>query len=84
LQAIDNLGLEAPHVIHRFFAKATMKLFGQANTNHPTPRVLHQDKASDNRSNGQANDEAGQGRNGDGRHGDTPSIRNSTIMLDGH
>jgi hypothetical protein len=48
LQAIDNLGLEAPHVIHRFFAKATMKLFGQANTNHPTPRVLHQDKASDN------------------------------------
>jgi hypothetical protein len=27
LQAIDNLGLEAPHVIHRFFAKATMALW---------------------------------------------------------
>jgi hypothetical protein len=72
LQAIDDLDLEAPHVIRRFFAKATMKLFGQANADHPTPRVLHQDKASDNRSNGQANNEAGQSRNGD-RHGDTTS-----------
>jgi hypothetical protein len=71
LQAIDDFRFEAAHVIPCCFAKPTMKLPSQANTDQPTPRVLHQDKGSDNNSNGQANAQASKEGNGDG-HGDTP------------
>jgi hypothetical protein len=50
LQAIDDFRFEAAHMIRRCFAKATMEVSRQANADQPTPRVLHQDKASDNSS----------------------------------
>src|SRR5262249_36357665 len=74
LQAIDDFRFEAAHMIRRFFAQATMKLFGQANTDHPTPGVLHQRKASDNYSSHQAENHSDEGGNC-GAHGDTPPIR---------
>jgi hypothetical protein len=64
-------------MIRRFPAQPTMMLFGQPQADHPTPR---QRKASAGHSNHQANDQCDNGGNGDG-HGDTPSIRNSTIVL---
>ena len=60
-------------MIRRFLSQPTMKLFGQAKADHPTPRALHQGKTSDSRSKHQANDQSGNGGNGDG-HGNTPPI----------
>jgi len=42
--------------------------------------AFHQDKASENSPNDDPDNQAGNGNKGDG-HGDTPPIRNSTIML---
>jgi len=56
-------------MIRRFLSQPTMKFFRQANTDHPTPRALHQGKASDSRSKDQANDQSGNGSKRDG-HGD--------------
>src|SRR5262245_9263376 len=60
-------------MICRFLSQPTMKFFRQANTDHPTPRALHQGKASDSRSKDQANDQSGNGSKRDG-HGNTPPI----------
>jgi len=69
-------------MIRRFFSQATMKLLRQAKTNYPMSRPsFHQDKASDNRSYRQADDETSDNGNRDG-HGDTTSNRTKrTIML---
>jgi hypothetical protein len=80
LQAIDDLGFETAHVIRSFVSQATMKFFRKANADHPTPGVLHPPKASDASPNGDPDNQSGHGGKGDG-HGDTPPIRNSTIML---
>jgi len=66
-------------MIRRFLSQPTMKFFRQANTDHPTPRALHQGKASDSRSKDQANDQSGNGSKRDG-HGDTPSNRTKRLM----
>src|SRR5262245_44106711 len=81
-QASDDLRFEAAHMIRRFFSQATMKLLRQAKTNYPMSRPsFHQDKASDNRSYRQADDETSDNSNRDG-HGDTTSNRTKrTIML---
>jgi hypothetical protein len=74
LQATDDLGFEAAHMIRRFLSQPTMEFFRQAKANNPMSRPpFHQGKASDNRSNGDPDNQAG-GNNGDG-HGDTPPIR---------
>jgi hypothetical protein len=58
-----------------------MKLFRQANADHPTPRAFHQRKASDDRSKGDPDNQASNGSKRDG-HGDTTSNRTKrTIML---
>jgi hypothetical protein len=67
------LGLQVPHMVGCGFHQPTLKLFGQANADHPTPGALHQGKASDDRSKGDP-DNQGNGGNGDG-HGDTTSNR---------
>src|SRR5262249_2732498 len=70
-QASDDLRFEATHMIRRFFSQATMKLLRQAKTNYPMSRPsFHQDKASDNRSYRQADDETSDNGNRAG-HGDT-------------
>ena len=51
-------------MIRRFLSQPTMKFFGQANTDHPTPRAFHQDKASDDGSNGDPDNQASNGSNG--------------------
>jgi hypothetical protein len=69
------------HMIRCFLSQATMKLPRQANADHPMSQLaFHQDKASDNSPNDDPDNQAGNGDKGDG-HGDTPPIRNSTIML---
>jgi hypothetical protein len=83
LQAIDDFRFETAHMIRCFFSQATMKLLGQSKTNNPMSRPsFHQNKASDNRSYRQADDETSDDGNRDGlnvHHGDTPPIRNRTI-----
>jgi hypothetical protein len=75
LQATDDLGFEAAHMIRRFLSQPTMEFFRQAKANNPMSRPpFHQGKASDNRSNGDPDNQAGNGNNDDG-HGDTPPIR---------
>jgi len=66
-------------MIRRFLSQPTMKLFGQAKADHPTPRAFHQHKASDDCSKDQANDQSGNGSKRDG-HGDTPAIRTKMLM----
>jgi hypothetical protein len=78
LQAIDDLGFEAAHVIRRFIAEPAVEFFGQANADHPRP--VHQGKASDDGSGREAENQSDEGGNC-GAHGNTPPIRNSTIML---
>jgi hypothetical protein len=77
LQSIDDFRFEAAHVIRGFLSQATMKLLRQANADNPMSRPpLHQDKASDNRSYRQADDETSDNGNCDGlnvHHGDTTS-----------
>src|SRR4029453_7661413 len=81
LQATDDFRFEAPLGNGSFLSQPTMKLLRQPKADHPMSRPpLRQGKASDGCSKHQANDQSGNGGNGDG-HGDTPSIRNSTIML---
>src|SRR5262245_56724687 len=67
-------------MIPRFFAEPTMKLLRQSNADHATPGMLHQGKASDNGSGHEAENQSDEGGNC-GAHGDTPPIRNSTIMV---
>jgi len=67
-------------MIPRFFAEPTMKLLRQSNADHPTPGMLHQGKASDNGSGREAENQSDEGDKC-GAHGDTPPIRNSTIMV---
>src|SRR5262245_53852051 len=67
-------------MIPRFFAEPTMKLLRQSNADHPAPGMLHQGKASDNGSGHEAENQSDEGGNC-GAHGDTPPIRNSTIMV---
>jgi hypothetical protein len=74
LQATEHLGFEAAHMIRRLLSQPTMEFFGQPQTDHPMSRPsLRQGKPSDGRSKHQANDQSGNGGNGDG-HGDTPPI----------
>src|SRR5262245_3931645 len=80
LQATEHFRFEAAHMIPRFFAEPTMKLLRQSNADHPTPGMLHQGKASDNGSGHEAENQSDEGGNC-GAHGDTPPIRNSTIMV---
>src|SRR5262249_11853349 len=80
LQATEHFRFEAAHMIPRFFAKPTMKLLRQSNADHPTPGMLHQGKASDNGSGHEAENQSDEGGNC-GAHGDTPPIRDSTIMV---
>jgi len=61
-------------MIRGFLSQPTMKLFGQAKADHPTPRAFHQHKASDDRSKGDPDNQASNGSKRDG-HGDTPSNR---------
>jgi hypothetical protein len=76
LQATDDFRFEAPLGNGRFLSQPTMKLLGQSQTDHPMSRPpFRQGKAGDGRSKHQANDQSGNGGNGDG-HGDTPPIRN--------
>src|SRR5262245_49700539 len=84
-QASDDLRFEATHMIRRFFSQATMKLLRQAKTNYPMSRPsFHQDKASDNRSYRQADDETSDNGNRDG-HGDTTIEQNQeNNNADGH
>jgi len=72
-------------MIRRFFSQATMKLLRQAKTNYPMSRPsFHQDKASDNRSYRQADDETSDNGNRDG-HGDTTIEQNQeNNNADGH
>ena len=51
-------------MIRRFLSQPTMKLFGQAKADHPTPRPLHQRKASDGRSKGDPDNQAWPRRQG--------------------
>jgi hypothetical protein len=78
LQATDDFRFEAPPGNGRLLSQATMKLFGQAKTNNPMSRPsFHQDKASDDRSYRQADDETSDNGNRDGLdgyHGDIPPI----------
>jgi len=81
LQATDDFRFKAPLGNGRFLSQPTMKLLRQPKADHPMSRPpLRQGKAIDGCSKHQANDQSGNGGKGDG-HGDTPSIRNSTIML---
>jgi hypothetical protein len=73
-QASDDLRFEAAHVIRRFLSQPTMKLLRKANADYPTPGALHPRKASDGRSKGDPDNQAGHGGKGDG-HGDTTSNR---------
>jgi hypothetical protein len=66
-------------MIRRFLSQATMKLFRQPKADHPTPRAFHQHKASDDRSNGDPDNQASNGSKRDG-HGDTPSNRSKRMM----
>jgi hypothetical protein len=89
LQATDDLGFEAALIIGCCFTQPTMKLLRQAKADHPmSQRAFHQRKASDDRSNRQADDETsdnGKGNGLDGYHGDTPPIisaRDLTMVTD--
>jgi hypothetical protein len=60
-----------------------MEVLLQSETDRPTPGVLHQGKGTDNYTSDEANDEGSKDDKDDRvwDHGDTPPIRNSTIML---
>jgi hypothetical protein len=76
LQATDDFRFEAAHMIRRFLSQPTMELFGQSQIDHPMSLPpLRQGKASDGRSKHQANDQSGNGGNGDGHGSTPPSIR---------
>ena len=80
LQATDDLGFEAAHMIRRFLSQPTMEFFRQAKANNPMSRPpFHQGKASDNRSNSDPDNQAGNGNNDDG-HGDKTTISAITIL----
>ena len=65
MQATDDFRFEAPLGNGRFLSQPTMKLFGQPQTDHPMSRpALHQGKASDDRSNGDPDNQADNGGNG--------------------
>jgi hypothetical protein len=66
-------------MICRFLSQPTMKLFGQPQTDHPTPRAFRQNKASDDRSKGNPDNQASNGSKSDG-HGDTTSNRTKRLI----
>jgi hypothetical protein len=69
LQATDDFRFEAPLGNGRFLSQPTMKLLGQSQTDHPMSRPpFRQGKASDGRSKGDPDNQAGNGGKGDGRH----------------
>jgi hypothetical protein len=80
LQTSDDFRFEAPPGNGCFLSQPMMEVLGQPKADHPTPRALYQGKASAKRSKGKADNQSDNGGNGDA-HGDTPPIRNSTIMV---